>query len=87
ALGARPPDVGRLFVRESLALSLIGVALGGLAAFAIARLLAGFLFGLAPADALTFLIGGVVMCAASILATYLPARRAARVSPLIVLKN
>jgi ABC-type antimicrobial peptide transport system permease subunit len=87
ALGARPPDVGRLFVRESLALSLIGVALGGLAAFAIARLLAGFLFGLAPADALTFLIGGVVMCAASILAAYLPARRAARVSPLIVLKN
>jgi predicted permease len=87
ALGARPPDVGRLFVRESLTLSLVGVALGGLAAFAIARLLAGFLFGLAPGDALTFLIGGVVMCAAAILATYLPARRAARVSPVIVLKN
>ena len=86
ALGARAPDIGRLFVRESLTLSLIGVALGGLAAYGIARLIAGFLFGLAPADALTFLIGGAVMCAAAMLATYLPARRAARVSPLVVLK-
>jgi predicted permease len=87
ALGARAPDVRRLFVRESLELSLVGVAIGGLLAFGISRLISGFLFGLGPGDALLFLIGAVVMCAAAIVATYLPARRAARVSPLAALRN
>ncbi len=87
ALGARAPDVRRLFVRESLKLCLIGVAIGAAAATVISKLISGFLFGLAAGDAVTFLIGALVMCGAAVLATYLPARRAARVSPLVVLKN
>ncbi|HYN10723.1 MAG TPA: ABC transporter permease [Vicinamibacterales bacterium] len=87
ALGARAPDVRRMFVRESLKLCFIGVAIGAAAATVISKLIAGFLFGLAAGDAVTFLIAAVVMCASAILATYLPARRAARVSPLIALRN
>jgi ABC-type antimicrobial peptide transport system permease subunit len=86
ALGARPPDVMRLFVRESLTLSLVGIVIGGLMALGVSRLISGFLFGLAAGDALMFLIGAFVMCAAATLATYLPARRAARVSPLVALR-
>jgi predicted permease len=86
ALGARAPDVGRLFVRESLKLSLIGTAIGVVVAFGISRLISGFLFGLAAGDAVTFVVGALVMCAATLLATYLPARRAARVSPIVVLR-
>lgn len=86
ALGARAPDVRRLFVRESLRLCLIGVAIGAALAMVIARLVSSFLFGLAPADALTFVAGGLAMCAAAIVATYLPARRAARVNPVVALR-
>ena len=86
ALGASAPDVRRLFVREALKLALAGVAIGAAAAAGISRLIAGFLFGLAPGDAVTFLLAGVVMCAAAALATYLPARRAAHVSPLVAIK-
>ncbi|MGE5834751.1 MAG: ADOP family duplicated permease [Acidobacteriota bacterium] len=86
ALGARPPNVRWLFVREALALCLVGVAIGTAAAAVISRLISGFLFGLAPADAMTFLLAAVVMCAAAALATYLPARRASRVNPVVVLK-
>ena len=86
ALGASAQDVKRLFVGESLKLSLVGFAIGGAAAYVISRLIAGFLFGLAPGDALVFVLGGVIMCAAAALATYLPARRASRVSPVVALR-
>ena len=86
AMGARAPDVRRLFVRESLRLCLIGVVIGGALAMAIALLISSFLFGLAPGDALMFVAGGLAMCAAAVVATYLPARRAGRVSPLVALR-
>jgi putative ABC transport system permease protein len=86
ALGASAPDVRRLFVREALKLALTGVAIGAIAAAVVSKLIAGFLFGLAPGDAVTFLLAGVLMCAAATLATSLPARRAARVSPLVAIK-
>jgi putative ABC transport system permease protein len=86
ALGARPPNVRWLFVREALTLCLVGVAIGAVAAAVISRLISGFLFGLTPGDAVTFLLAAVVMCATAALATYLPARRASRVNPVAVLK-
>jgi predicted permease len=87
ALGARPPEIRRLFVRESLKLSLAGFAIGAAIAAVVSRLISGFLFGLASADALMFVLAGALMCGAAILATYWPARRAARVSPLAALRN
>jgi ABC-type antimicrobial peptide transport system permease subunit len=81
ALGARPPQIRQLFVRESLKLSLAGCAIGVAIAAGVSRLLSGFLFGLAPADALMFALGGAVMCGAAILAAYFPARRAVGLRP------
>jgi len=86
ALGARPPSVRWLFVREALTLCLVGVAIGAAAAAVISTLISGFLFGLTPGDAVMFLLAAVVMCVAAAVAAYLPARRASRVDPAVVLK-
>jgi ABC-type antimicrobial peptide transport system permease subunit len=82
ALGARPPQIRRLFVRESLKLSLAGFAIGAAIAAGVSTLISGFLFGLAPADALMFALGGALMCGAAMLAAYLPARRAVGLRPI-----
>jgi predicted permease len=87
ALGARPPDVKRLFAGETLRLCIVGFVLGAAVAAVVSKLIAGFLFGLAAADAAIFLAGGLIMCATAMLATYLPARRAARVNPLVALRG
>jgi ABC-type antimicrobial peptide transport system permease subunit len=85
ALGARSQDVLRLVMAESMRLVAIGVAIGVLAAVAAGRLIAVMLFGLAPTDALTLTGAVALMVLVSALAGYLPARRAARVDPLVAL--
>lgn len=86
SLGAQSTDVLALFVRESVRLSLIGVVIGLVASAGISRVIAGFLFGLAPTDALTFVTGGAVLCVVAAIASYLPARRAAGADPLVALR-
>jgi putative ABC transport system permease protein len=75
ALGARPPDVWRLFVGEALKLCVVGAAIGAVLAVAVARLISSFLFGLSPVDVLTFLAPALVICATGSAATWLAARR------------
>ena len=75
ALGARPPDVWRLFVGEALKLCVIGAAIGATLAIAVARLISSFLFGLSPVDVLTFVTPALAICAAGSAATWLAARR------------
>jgi predicted permease len=85
ALGAQRRDVLRLVMGESMTLVVIGVGLGLAAAFAASRLDVTLVFGLAATDAATMLTAMTALIAVSALAGYLPARRAARVDPLVAL--
>ena len=86
ALGASPATVRRLVLRETLRLAVIGVALGIVGALVLTRLLASLLFGVTPADPLTFGAVVVVLTAVAGLAGYLPAARAARIEPMFALR-
>ncbi|MGH9846543.1 MAG: hypothetical protein ACREEM_48210 [Blastocatellia bacterium] len=68
------------------AVAAIGMAIGWLGAAALVRLLAGFLFGISALDAVTFAAIPVVLALVALLASYLPARRAARIDPLLALR-
>jgi predicted permease len=86
ALGARPHDVVRLFLRQGFGVVLTGAFFGGGLAFATTRLLGAWLFGVGSADPLSFGVATAVLLAATVTATYLPARRALRVDPIVALR-
>jgi predicted permease len=87
ALGAQRRDVSVLFLRHGLVLTTIGVAVGiGLAA-GLTRLMSAQLFAVSPIDPLTYAAVSVGLACVAMLATYLPARRAARVDPVIALRS
>jgi putative ABC transport system permease protein len=87
ALGARASDVLRMVVRENLSLSVFGVAIGLGMSGVSAMMLASYLFGVTAADPATFAGGALVLCLVSLVASYLPARRAASVDPLLALRR
>jgi putative ABC transport system permease protein len=86
ALGARSGDVLRETVGQGVLLLGLGTAIGLGVAFVLTRLLASLLFGVSPTDPWLFLAAFAVLAAVATLATYLPARRAARVDPIVVLR-
>jgi predicted permease len=87
ALGARPGTVLRLMLREGLTLSFLGLLAGSGAALGVTGLIAGALYGVTPTDATSFVTAGSMVFAITLIATYLPTRRAARVDPLIALRH
>jgi len=87
ALGAAPSAVLALVLRQSLLLTVVGVASGLGAAALGTRYLEAMLFGLTPLDPLTFLAVPVAFVVLSALASYVPARRATRVDPLMALRQ
>ncbi len=87
ALGAQRSDVLRLIMREGAKFSVIGISLGLVSALALTRLLASELYGVSPADPATFLAAAVLMTAVTLLACYIPTRRAMRVDPLVALRQ
>lgn len=86
ALGARKADVLTGILRHGLWLTLPGVALGLAGAYALTRLLSSLLYGVPPTDLSTFLGVSLVLVAVALLASYLPARRAARIDPMEALR-
>ena len=86
ALGSAPSRILQLVIKQAVALTAVGVAIGLGCAFGLTRVLAALLFGVTTTDVLTFTLTPVVLAIVALLASYLPARRAARVDPMIALK-
>jgi putative ABC transport system permease protein len=87
ALGAAPQSVIRLVLREGALLAVAGVGTGLLGAFAFTRLLQSLLFGVRATDPFTFTAVALFLAAVALLAAFAPARRAAHVDPLVVLRS
>jgi len=87
ALGAMTSEVVWLFVRQSLTLAAIGVAIGMPAAFGLARMLEGRFFGVKASDAPTFAIALLIITVAAVAASYSAAQRAARLDPVATLRE
>ena len=86
ALGATRADIMRLVVGNGMLLTLIGIAIGVLASWALTRVMANLLFGVTATDLPTFLGVSAVLAAVALVANYIPARKATRVNPVIALR-
>jgi putative ABC transport system permease protein len=86
ALGARPLNVMRMVLGQGLRLTLVGVAVGLAASFALTRVLSTLLYGVSATDAATFVAIPLLLLATATLASYVPARRATRVDPCVALR-
>jgi ABC-type antimicrobial peptide transport system permease subunit len=86
ALGAQQPDVVRLVLTQGLKVALTGIGIGLLAALALTRWIQALLFGVRPTDPAIFAGIGLVLLSVALLASWLPARRAAAVDPLVALR-
>jgi len=86
ALGATQGRVLLGVLTRTLRLTLMGIALGIVASFVVARLIASLLFGTTPTDPATFAGMAALLCAVALIAGYLPARRASRIDPMVALR-
>jgi putative ABC transport system permease protein len=87
ALGAESWQVRNMVVWDSMRVALVGIAIGMTAAVALARILATFLFGIGVHDSVTFTIVPLTLVFAALVGVWLPARRAARVDPIVALRS
>jgi ABC-type antimicrobial peptide transport system permease subunit len=86
ALGASPSNLLRLVLGQGIVTALIGVAIGTAGALALTRTLQSLLFGLSATDPLTFAMVALALVLVALLACYVPARRAAKVDPIVALR-
>jgi ABC-type antimicrobial peptide transport system permease subunit len=86
ALGAGQPEVLRLVLMRGMAFTATGVGLGVAGALALTRFLESMLYGIGSTDLLTFMAASVVLSATALFASYIPARRAAKVDPMVALR-
>jgi putative ABC transport system permease protein len=87
ALGARANDLVRMVVGQGLRLALAGIGVGVASALLMTRIIASLLYGVKPTDAFTFALAALVLTAAVLLAALIPARAAARVDPMVALRQ
>jgi ABC-type antimicrobial peptide transport system permease subunit len=87
ALGAQAQSVTRMFVVHGLTLAGVGVAIGAAAAVGMMRLITSLLFAVSPVDPLTYGMVSLTLVAATVLASYVPARRATAVAPINALRS
>ena len=87
ALGAAPSRIFRLMVGKGIYLSVIGIAIGLIAAFALTRILASMLVEVRPTDPITFVMVSVLFLFIAVMASWLPAVRAAGLDPTTALRN
>jgi predicted permease len=86
ALGAQTGDVRRLFLRDGLVLTVAGITIGIGAALFVTRVMSALLFGVTPTDPVTYVAASAGLAAVAFIATYLPARHATKVDPLVALR-
>lgn len=87
AMGANPEDIAKMVLAQNLVQVSIGIAVGVAGSIVLTRLLQGLLFGVRPGDPLTFTAVGGVLALSSLVASFVPARRAARIDPLQALRT
>jgi putative ABC transport system permease protein len=86
AVGAQRGDIATLVVRQAMTMTGIGIGCGAVLAFAVSRLLKAFLFEISPHDPAVFVLVAAVLCVMSLVASYVPVRRATKVNPLVALR-
>ncbi|MGH9778904.1 MAG: FtsX-like permease family protein, partial [Candidatus Acidiferrales bacterium] len=86
ALGAQRRDIFRHVVGQGIGLALLGIGIGLAGAFALTRFITGLLFRIAPTDPATLAVVSALLAGVAFLACFMPARRAARVDPMVALR-
>jgi putative ABC transport system permease protein len=87
ALGAQRYQLLLMVLSQSVRRLMIGLAVGVAGALAVTRLMGSLLFGIGPTDALTFSLMAAILLVVALIASYIPARRAAKVDPMMALRN
>jgi putative ABC transport system permease protein len=87
ALGARPAEIRRMFLRYGLVLTSVGVIAGLTAAAVLSRLMSSLLFGVTALDPITFALTTAVLFGVTMAACYIPSRRAASIDPIETLRG
>jgi putative ABC transport system permease protein len=86
AVGAQRSDILKLVVRNGMLLTLAGLAMGMAVGLLLTQVMSGMLFGISATDPLVFTLGPLALLLASLIACYVPARRATRVDPAVTLR-
>jgi putative ABC transport system permease protein len=86
AVGAGPVDLIRLVIHEGLPLILIGLVIGVACALGTTQVLSSLLYGIGPTDPLTFIGVSLLLVGVAVAASYIPARRATKVDPMVALR-
>jgi putative ABC transport system permease protein len=87
ALGAQPGDIVRLVLRQGMTLALIGVAVGVLGSFAVTRAISGLLYHVSATDPITFIVISLLLTCVALVASFIPARRATKVDPMVAVRH